>query len=85
MNYINTYCDEAALILQNRSKQIQKCLQADSENWEIELILDKSRTPVIKVKHRLTGLQCDISYTNGLSIENSKLIKYEKCILKNIF
>lgn len=75
VNYINTYCDEAALILQNRSKQIQKCLQADSENWEIELILDKSRTPVIKVKHRLTGLQCDISYTNGLSIENSKLIK----------
>ncbi|XP_029175284.1 uncharacterized protein LOC114943756 isoform X2 [Nylanderia fulva] len=75
VNYINIYRKETALILQKRSKQIQKYLQIDGENWEIELILDESRTPLIKVKHRLTRLQCDISYTNGLSVENSKLIK----------
>lgn len=50
----------------------------DHENWDIELTLDRSRTPIIKVKHRLTGLQCDISFTNGLAMENSKLIRFER-------
>ncbi|KAL6432384.1 hypothetical protein ACFW04_006771 [Cataglyphis niger] len=67
-------CTKAELI-KNRSKKIQNCLYTDNENWEIELTLDNSRTPIIKVKHRRTGLQCDISFTNGLSVENSKLIK----------
>ncbi|EGI71086.1 Poly(A) RNA polymerase protein cid1 [Acromyrmex echinatior] len=61
--------------IKRRSKQIQDCLHTDHENWAIELTLDRSRTPIIKVKHRSTGLQCDISFTKGLSVENSKLIR----------
>ncbi|KYN20185.1 Poly(A) RNA polymerase protein cid1 [Trachymyrmex cornetzi] len=61
--------------IKRRSKQIQDCLRTDHKNWDIELTLDRSRTPIIKVKHRLTGLQCDISFTKGLSVENSKLIR----------
>ncbi|XP_012056331.1 PREDICTED: speckle targeted PIP5K1A-regulated poly(A) polymerase-like [Atta cephalotes] len=61
--------------IKRRSKQIQDCLHTDHENWDIELTLDRSRTPIIKVKHRSTGLQCDISFTKGLSVENSKLIR----------
>ncbi|XP_077264371.1 uncharacterized protein LOC143898644 isoform X1 [Temnothorax americanus] len=62
-------------LIKSRSEQIQDCLRADHENWDIELTLDRSRTPLIKVKHRPTKLQCDISFINGLSVENSKLIK----------
>ncbi|XP_018397182.1 PREDICTED: terminal uridylyltransferase Tailor-like, partial [Cyphomyrmex costatus] len=61
--------------IKKRSKQIQNCLRTEHENWDIELTLDRSRTPIIKVKHRSTGLQCDISFTNSLSVENSKLIR----------
>ncbi|XP_011685643.1 PREDICTED: uncharacterized protein LOC105448648 [Wasmannia auropunctata] len=61
--------------IKRRSKQIQDCLRTDHENWDIELTLAKSRTPIIKVKHRSTGLQCDISFTSGLSVENSKFIR----------
>ncbi|KAG5320509.1 STPAP polymerase, partial [Pseudoatta argentina] len=67
-------CTEPQLI-KRRSKQIQDCLHTDHENWDIELTLDRSRTPIIKVKHRSTGLQCDISFTKSLSVENSKLIR----------
>ncbi|XP_012543747.1 uncharacterized protein LOC105841153 isoform X2 [Monomorium pharaonis] len=67
-------CTDPKLI-KNRSKQIQDCLRTD-KNWDIELTLDTSRTPIIKVKHRLTGLYCDLSFINGLSVENSKFIRF---------
>lgn len=75
MFMLDDECTEPQSI--KRSKQIQDCLRTDHENWDIELTLNRSRTPIIKVKHRSTGLQCDISFTNGLSVENSKLIRYE--------
>lgn len=71
-------------MIRSRSKQIQDCLHSDQENWDIELTLDRSRTPIIKVKHRSTGLQCDISFSNGLSVENSKFIRYEVCCISKI-
>lgn len=39
-------------------------------------MLEKTRTPIIKLIYKRNGLHCDISATNGLSVENSKLIKY---------
>ncbi|XP_011883510.1 PREDICTED: uncharacterized protein LOC105570690 isoform X1 [Vollenhovia emeryi] len=74
--YVNfgDQCTEPKLI-KSRSKQIRDCLRADNDNWDIMLTLDNSRTPLINVKHRLTGLQCDISFMNGLSVENSLFIK----------
>ncbi|RLU15278.1 hypothetical protein DMN91_012272 [Ooceraea biroi] len=62
-------------VIKRRSKRIQNCLRTNSDNWEIELTLERSRTPLIKLRHRLIGLHCDLSFTNGLSVENSKLIK----------
>jgi len=73
--FIDDECTDLEII-KSRSKQIQDCLRTDSDNWEIELTLEKSRTPIIKLRHKLTGLHCDLSFINGLSVENSKLIRY---------
>lgn len=36
----------------------------------------RARVPIIKLKHNPSGLKCDISCINGLSVENTKLIRY---------
>ncbi|KAL2731414.1 terminal uridylyltransferase Tailor-like isoform X5 [Vespula squamosa] len=53
----------------------KKCLQKDKDIWDIQEILKKTKVPIIRLRHRQTGLQCDISFSNGLSVENTKLIK----------
>lgn len=73
-------CNDANLN-QSRSKQIEKCLRADCEVWKVEEILKNARTPIIRLKHILTGIDCDISYMNGISVENSKFIRYELLIV----
>lgn len=54
---------------------IKKCLQNDKDIWDVQEILKKTKVPIIRLRHRQTGLQCDISFSNGLSVENTKLIK----------
>lgn len=53
----------------------KKCLQNDKDIWDVQEILKKTKVPIIRLRHRQTGLQCDISFSNGLSVENTKLIK----------
>ncbi|KAK2581354.1 hypothetical protein KPH14_008120 [Odynerus spinipes] len=53
----------------------KKLLCKDEDSWIMQEILKQSRTPIIRLRHRLTELQCDISFTNGLSVENTKLIR----------
>ncbi|XP_047363615.1 terminal uridylyltransferase Tailor-like isoform X2 [Vespa velutina] len=50
-------------------------LEEDKDIWDVREILKKTRVPIIKLRHRQTGLQCDLSFSNGLSVENTKLIK----------
>ncbi|KAK9298398.1 hypothetical protein QLX08_008202 [Tetragonisca angustula] len=45
------------------------------DEWEIKDMVEKTRTPIIKLIYKRNGLHCDISTTNGLSVENSKLIR----------
>lgn len=37
--------------------------------------ITRARVPIIKLKHKPSGLNCDISCINGLSVENTKLIR----------
>lgn len=57
-------------------KKTAECLRRREKVWAIELELVESRTPIITVVHRDTGLKCDLSFTHGLSVENTKLIGY---------
>ncbi|XP_046600361.1 uncharacterized protein LOC107217756 isoform X2 [Neodiprion lecontei] len=54
---------------------VENCLRVNEESWEIDEILVSTRTPIIKLHHRNTELSCDVSFTSGLSVENTKLLK----------
>lgn len=57
-------------------EDVLKCLQMKGQNsWDVLDVISNSRTPIIKVLDRPTGLRCDISFGNGLSVENTKLLK----------
>ncbi|XP_044748094.1 uncharacterized protein LOC123309186 [Coccinella septempunctata] len=35
-----------------------------------------ARTPIIQLKHKSTNLDCDVSFVHGLSVENTKFLRY---------
>lgn len=55
---------------------ITQALQKRKEEWEVKAILRETRTPIIKLIYKRTGVHCDITVTSGLAVENSKLIRY---------
>lgn len=72
----NTYYqDQEECLRKEYFKSIEKILQQKKE-WEVKEVIKDSRTPIIKLLYKRTNTQCDISITNGLSVENSKLIRY---------
>lgn len=34
-----------------------------------------ARTPIVQVLHRVTGLDCDLSFRHGLSVENTEYLR----------
>ncbi|XP_063987629.1 uncharacterized protein LOC135167892 isoform X2 [Diachasmimorpha longicaudata] len=61
--------------------KIQRCLEKDVQNWNICRVIRDTRVPIIKAIHKPTGIDCDISFDNDLSVEKTKVIKTfcEKC------
>nr|XP_034183525.1 uncharacterized protein LOC117605860 isoform X1 [Osmia lignaria] len=71
----NTYYqDQEESLKKKYFISIEKILHQQKEKWEVKEIIE-SRTPIIKLLYKPTNIQCDISLTNGLSVENSKLIR----------
>ncbi|XP_015601694.1 uncharacterized protein LOC107270837 [Cephus cinctus] len=64
-----TYCQK--LYFTN----VEQCIRNKPEYWEVIELLPNSRTPIIKLYHRDTEIKCDISFSNGLSVENTKLLR----------
>lgn len=62
-------CQEQLLI-------VQECFHKYQDIWVIEEIVLRTRVPIIKIRHRPTNLNCDISFINGLSVEKSKILRY---------
>ncbi|CAK9817083.1 Terminal uridylyltransferase Tailor [Anthophora plagiata] len=54
---------------------IKEILQKHENEWDVRQILKNARIPVIKAMYKRTRIHCDISLTNSLSVENSKLIR----------
>lgn len=50
-------------------------LSLNKRMWKVQEMILHSRTPIIKVQHIPSGFICDISVTNGLAVENTKIIK----------
>lgn len=58
------------------ASSVHQCLSSDPKSWDLNELPTSGRTPVVRAYHRSTGLSCDISFENGLSVENTNLIKY---------
>ena len=46
-----------------------------SPEWMVIQVMDKAKTPFLKMKHLPTNLNCDLSFNNGLGVEKSKLVR----------
>lgn len=59
-----------------KMKRIEKALFKAPHKWKHILNISEALVPIIKVQHKLTFLQCDISINNGLGVMNDFLLKY---------
>lgn len=53
---------------------VQECFHKHQDIWIIEEIVLRTRVPIIKLRHRFSNLNCDISFINGISVEKSKIL-----------
>ncbi|XP_057329019.1 uncharacterized protein LOC130669891 [Microplitis mediator] len=56
-------------------REVEHSLKRNEDIWTINRTVLDCRVPIIKITHKLTGIDCDISFKNGLTVENSKMIK----------
>lgn len=61
----------------NRENSVERIhhLLRKSKKFTDFILIPRARVPVLKVKHKETQIHCDISVTNGLGVENSKLLR----------
>ncbi|KAG8034786.1 hypothetical protein G9C98_007862, partial [Cotesia typhae] len=55
--------------------KIEGIVKKKKEIWTIKKTITTSRIPIIKLTHNITSIDCDLSFTNGLTTENTKLVK----------
>lgn len=53
---------------------LKAALEANKAEWDVKQIT--LSIPSFKVIHRASGIKCDISVCNGLSVQNSKLFAH---------
>lgn len=56
-------------------RSIKKILQKHKEFAGMVPVLT-ARTPILKLYHIPTMLDCDLSFKHGLSVENTKFLRY---------
>uniref|UniRef100_A0A8D9F5G1 Terminal uridylyltransferase 4 n=1 Tax=Cacopsylla melanoneura TaxID=428564 RepID=A0A8D9F5G1_9HEMI len=57
-------------------KKIKKIFYRHNHIFSNILGLTRTTVPIIKVHHKISAVNCDISFKNGISIENTKLLCY---------
>ncbi|KAH0949907.1 hypothetical protein HN011_004673 [Eciton burchellii] len=60
---------------QNLITLVVQYLFHNKKLWNVQCVILNSRTPIAKVLHIPSKLICDISVSNGLAVENTKMIK----------
>lgn len=50
-------------------------LMTKSKEFKQMTSIPTARTPIIKLTHKSTKLECDISFVHGLSVENTKFLR----------
>jgi DNA polymerase sigma len=63
-------------IMKNAIHKTQEVLRSNGNNWGDFEPVTKARTPILRVFCRAEGIDCDLSFSNGLSSCNTALISY---------
>uniref|UniRef100_A0A6V7HSU0 C2H2-type domain-containing protein n=1 Tax=Bracon brevicornis TaxID=1563983 RepID=A0A6V7HSU0_9HYME len=58
-----------------RIKAISSCLETNCDIWMINRVILDARVPIVKLTHRPTAIECDVSSSSSITVENTKLIK----------
>lgn len=56
--------------------QTQRCLMGQSHHWNNFEPVTHARTPILRVYCQIEKIECDLSFSNGLSTCNTRLIGY---------
>lgn len=56
-------------------KKASKVLKSCKEVFSYVVPIPSARTPIVKVHHNYTNLDCDISFRHGLGVENTKFLR----------
>ncbi|KAK6645002.1 hypothetical protein RUM43_001278 [Polyplax serrata] len=57
-------------------KTVQKCLMRNSRNFRQPLPVFNARVPILSIRNTYRNLKYDLSFLNGLSVQNSRMIKW---------
>lgn len=68
-DYLQDPDDQADIV-----KTVAKILQKQKSFSDIFKVAG-ARTPIVQVFHKDTGIDCDISFKHGLSVENTAFIR----------
>lgn len=68
------YQDEEsqATLVRQVTKELRKNPDFDDVNP-----IPNARTPIVQVFHKITKLDCDLSFRHGLSVENTDFLRYD--------
>lgn len=57
-------------------KKIRKLFYRNSHTFSCILGLTRTKVPIIKLQHKVSAINIDLSFKNGISVENTKLLSY---------
>ena len=69
--HLPSYVEQQALV-RHLAVAFQS-FQASGEFMQVEAV-DRARVPILKLQHRASGLQCDISIGNRLAVQKTRLL-----------
>ncbi|XP_018326793.1 uncharacterized protein LOC108738065 [Agrilus planipennis] len=75
----NGACFQDAKHQEEFVKRCAKVFRKRSSEFTDINSIPTARTPIVQVYHKLTNIDCDLSFKNGLSVENTKFLKF--CVL----
>jgi DNA polymerase sigma len=56
-------------------KKVSKAIKSNKDDFSYVVSIPSARTPIVKMHHNYTELDCDISFRHGLGVENTKFLR----------
>ncbi|XP_018572666.1 uncharacterized protein LOC108912018 [Anoplophora glabripennis] len=70
------YKNQDALAQVQLVRKAAGILSKHKEEFQDFLQIPTARTPIVKLYHKMTDIECDLSFRHGLSVENTKFLRF---------